>query len=397
MRKFLSLCIVVFLLGGFFVSLPSSVQSKPSLQDQIDQLEEKKKREEAAQEDLKQTIAKERQKFENLQHQKDDLTVELSDLEQEISRIQTEITQLQQEEEFLKNTYLITQQEIDLLEESIRVKENQLDGLINALYKDYCSRYNKYLFSSANINEILDKGIYLKYLYETDREFFSELKTTKEMLAEKKDVLINDQIRLLEVKKEIEVKFDDLENARNRKDHEIQNIQYLASNSQDVVEKSLQALEESESAVQYAITQIVELQRKKALQNKKMGALIWPVEGIVSSEFGMRMHPIFGVYRMHTGIDIDQRYGYKIKAVSDGTVAFSGWLTGYGNCVIIQHDIEYSTLYAHMNSRYVTKDQQVVQGEIIGEVGSTGWSTGPHLHFEVRKNGDYVNPRDYLP
>jgi murein DD-endopeptidase MepM/ murein hydrolase activator NlpD len=397
MKKFCSIFIIIFLLLGFFITLPSSVQSQPTLQDQIDQLEEKKKKEEKAQEDLKQTIAKERQKVENLQHQKDDLTVELSDLEQEIANIQDEITQLRSEEEFLKNTYLTTEQEIDVLEESIRLKENQLDGLINALYKDYCSRYNKYLFSSTNINEILDKGIYLKYLYETDREFFSELKKTKKILAGKKDALIKDQIRLLEVKKEIEQKSDDLENARNRKDQEIQNIQYMASYSQEVVQKSLQALEESESAVQYFITKIVELHRKKALQNKKMGALIWPIQGVVSSEFGMRMHPIFGVYRMHTGIDIDQQYGYPIKAVDEGTVAFSGWLTGYGNCVIIQHDLEYSTLYAHMNSRYATKDQQVVQGEIIGEVGSTGWSTGPHLHFEVRKNGDYVNPRDYLP
>jgi murein DD-endopeptidase MepM/ murein hydrolase activator NlpD len=397
MKKFCSIFIIIFLLLGFFITLPSSVQSQPTLQDQIDQLEEKKKKEEKAQEDLKQTIAKERQKVENLQHQKDDLTVELSDLEQEIANIQDEITQLRSEEEFLKNTYLTTEQEIDVLEESIRLKENQLDGLINALYKDYCSRYNKYLFSSTNINEILDKGIYLKYLYETDREFFSELKKTKKILAGKKDALIKDQIRLLEVKQEIEQKSDDLENARNRKDQEIQNIQYMASYSQEVVQKSLQALEESESAVQYFITKIVELHRKKALQNKKMGALIWPIQGVVSSEFGMRMHPIFGVYRMHTGIDIDQQYGYPIKAVDEGTVAFSGWLTGYGNCVIIQHDLEYSTLYAHMNSRYATKDQQVVQGEIIGEVGSTGWSTGPHLHFEVRKNGDYVNPRDYLP
>jgi murein DD-endopeptidase MepM/ murein hydrolase activator NlpD len=383
MKKFCSIFIIIFLLLGFFITLPSSVQSQPTLQDQIDQLEEKKKKEEKAQEDLKQTIAKERQKVENLQHQKDDLTVELSDLEQEIANIQDEITQLRSEEEFLKNTYLTTEQEIDVLEESIRLKENQLDGLINALYKDYCSRYNKYLFSSTNINEI--------------REFFSELKKTKKILAGKKDALIKDQIRLLEVKKEIEQKSDDLENARNRKDQEIQNIQYMASYSQEVVQKSLQALEESESAVQYFITKIVELHRKKALQNKKMGALIWPIQGVVSSEFGMRMHPIFGVYRMHTGIDIDQQYGYPIKAVDEGTVAFSGWLTGYGNCVIIQHDLEYSTLYAHMNSRYATKDQQVVQGEIIGEVGSTGWSTGPHLHFEVRKNGDYVNPRDYLP
>ncbi|MDD4614271.1 MAG: peptidoglycan DD-metalloendopeptidase family protein [Caldisericia bacterium] len=385
------------MLQCFFLTTPTVVRSEPTLQEQIDQLEEKKKREEAAQEDYKRTIEAERKKTESLQHKKDDLTKELSSFEENIANLQYEIEQLHIEEENLRKIYIITEQEISLLEESIRLKELQLDGLINALYRDYCSRLNKYLFSSSNINEILDKGIYLKYLYETDREFFSELKSNKALLAEKKDSYIEDQIRNLEVKKEIKEKYEELEMARQQKDEEIRNIQHLASQSQDMVEKSFRALAESEATVQRIISETLELNRLKSLKNKSMGALIWPIQGVVSSEFGMRMHPIFGVYRMHTGIDIDQRYGYPIKAVADGSVAFSGWLTGYGNCVLIQHDYDHSTLYAHMNRRSVSKDQEVVQGEVIGEVGSTGWSTGPHLHFEVRKNGDYVNPRDYLP
>ncbi|MDD4028091.1 MAG: peptidoglycan DD-metalloendopeptidase family protein [Caldisericia bacterium] len=397
MKKIGIFFLIVCMLQCFFLTTPTVVRSEPTLQEQIDQLEEKKKREEAAQEDYKRTIEAERKKTESLQHKKDDLTKELSSFEENIANLQYEIEQLHIEEENLRKIYIITEQEISLLEESIRLKELQLDGLINALYRDYCSRLNKYLFSSSNINEILDKGIYLKYLYETDREFFSELKSNKALLAEKKDSYIEDQIRNLEVKKEIKEKYEELEMARQKKDEEIRNIQRLASQSQNMVEKSFRALAESEATVQRIISETLELNRLKSLKNKSMGALIWPIQGVVSSEFGMRMHPIFGVYRMHTGIDIDQRYGYPIKAVADGSVAFSGWLTGYGNCVLIQHDYDHSTLYAHMNRRSVSKDQEVVQGEVIGEVGSTGWSTGPHLHFEVRKNGDYVNPRDYLP
>jgi murein DD-endopeptidase MepM/ murein hydrolase activator NlpD len=397
MKKIGIVLLALFLLQCFSMATPMVVRSEPTLQEQIDQLEEKKRREEAAQEDYKRTIEEERKKASTLRHIQDDLTEELGSYEENIATLQDEITQLLNEEENLRKIYNITQQEISLLEESIHLKEQRIGKLLNVLYKDYCSRYNKYLFSSSNINEILDKGIYLKYLYETDREFFSQLKENKLLLAEKKDSMIEDQIRKFELKNELKKKYEELEVARQKKDEEIRNIQFLASQSQDMVNKSLQALAQSEATVQQIIATTVELNRLKSLKNESMGALIWPIQGVVSSEFGMRMHPIFGVYRMHTGIDIDQRYGYPIKAVAKGTVVFSGWLTGYGNCVLIQHDYDHSTLYVHMNSRYVSKDQEVSQGEVIGEVGSTGWSTGPHLHFEVRKNGDYVNPRDYLP
>lgn len=100
---------------------------------------------------------------------------------------------------------------------------------------------------------------------------------------------------------------------------------------------------------------------------------------------------------MHTGIDIDAPLGSPIVTAARGVVAFSGWLGGYGNTVIVQHDQIHTTLYAHLNSLPVDKDQDLEQGEVLGYVGMTGWTTGPHLHFEIRKNGDPVNPASYLP
>lgn len=127
------------------------------------------------------------------------------------------------------------------------------------------------------------------------------------------------------------------------------------------------------------------------------GSLQWPLSGTVVSEFGMRVHPIFGDNRMHTGIDIDGTTGQPIGAAASGTVIFVGWQEGYGNVVILDHGDGLSTVYAHMSATGVSDGAAVDAGETVGQVGSTGYSTGPHLHFEVRIDGTAVNPRTYLP
>jgi murein DD-endopeptidase MepM/ murein hydrolase activator NlpD len=122
---------------------------------------------------------------------------------------------------------------------------------------------------------------------------------------------------------------------------------------------------------------------------------IKPVHGRFTSNYGYRRHPIFGDRRFHTGIDIAAPTGTSVAAAKEGTVIFAGWKSGYGNCIIIKHQFGYTTLYGHLSRISVRVGQWVSQGQTIGRVGSTGNSTGPHLHFEVLKFGVHTNPISY--
>jgi murein DD-endopeptidase MepM/ murein hydrolase activator NlpD len=124
---------------------------------------------------------------------------------------------------------------------------------------------------------------------------------------------------------------------------------------------------------------------------------IYPLRGAIASSFGMRKHPIYGDVRMHTGTDIDGKSGAPIVAAKEGRVIFAGAFGGYGNCVIIQHGTGVSSLYGHLSSIDVSVGNTIGKGEFIGRVGSTGVATGPHLHFEVRLNGDPKDPMLFLP
>lgn len=125
------------------------------------------------------------------------------------------------------------------------------------------------------------------------------------------------------------------------------------------------------------------------------GRLARPVPGPVVSGFGMRFHPILHYYRMHTGVDMHASYGTPVHAADKGMVVFAGWRGGYGKCVIIDHGSGVATLYAHLSDISVGEGQIVSRGETVGAVGSTGLSTGPHLHFEVRRYGTPVDPLSF--
>jgi murein DD-endopeptidase MepM/ murein hydrolase activator NlpD len=123
----------------------------------------------------------------------------------------------------------------------------------------------------------------------------------------------------------------------------------------------------------------------------------WPLIGRLSSGFGPRVHPIFGTRRMHTGLDIGGRSGEPIYAAKGGTVISAGWRGGYGNAVVVDHGGGFSTLYAHQSKIAVQIGDVVSLGDVLGYVGSTGWSTAPHLHYELRLNGKPIDPLPYLP
>jgi len=143
------------------------------------------------------------------------------------------------------------------------------------------------------------------------------------------------------------------------------------------------------------VNQIKNLQKSGAYAG---GSMTWPCPSskTISSYYGNRLHPILKKYKMHTGIDISAKQGASIVAANKGTVIMAGWQSGYGYTVVVDHGGGITTLYAHCSKILVSVGQNVKAGETIAKVGSTGMSTGPHLHFEVRKNGATTNPLNYV-
>ncbi len=127
------------------------------------------------------------------------------------------------------------------------------------------------------------------------------------------------------------------------------------------------------------------------------GKFMWPCTGEITSYYGWRTHPISGVTKYHSGMDIAVDYGTPIHAANAGTVVYSGWLGGYGYCVMINHGQGIVTLYGHNQALNVNEGQYVAKGTVIAYAGSTGYSTGPHCHFEVRLHGEVTEPLNYLP
>lgn len=166
--------------------------------------------------------------------------------------------------------------------------------------------------------------------------------------------------------------------------------------------KTLQQLEAEEDELISEASKISDYIRRLATANVMYvgGEMQWPAPGNfrIASAYGYRIHPIFRSRRFHSGIDITARQGEPISAANSGTVVFAGSRRGYGNTVIIDHGGGITTLYAHIMNRgiLVREGQRVNVGDVIAKVGSTGWSTGPHLHFEVRRNGDHENPMPFL-
>ena len=146
-----------------------------------------------------------------------------------------------------------------------------------------------------------------------------------------------------------------------------------------------------------AMIQRMEQDGRRMPQAGGTGQLAWPVNGEITSPFGWRVHPIWGTQIFHAGLDIGADYGDPVHAADSGTVVFAGWMGGYGNAVMIDHGGGMVTLYGHNSSITVGEGEQVSKGQTIALAGSTGNSTGPHCHFEVRNHGEVVRPLQYLP
>lgn len=184
---------------------------------------------------------------------------------------------------------------------------------------------------------------------------------------------------------------------------EVAQLEELSAAQEAVLERFIRERQQAEAARRAAeaearrrAAQLAGQQLPPAAVEGGPDAFAWPASGPITDPFGMRMHPVTHEWRMHNGLDIGAPMGATITASAPGRVIYSGWEGGYGNTIILDHGGATSTLYGHCSQLFVSEGQEVQRGQAIGAVGSTGVSTGPHLHFEIRINGVAVDPSSRL-
>lgn len=288
------------------------------------------------------------------------------------------------EAQIAENTELLEQTEADLAD-----KNRMLQRRVRDIYINGQVSYVDVLFGATDFNDLMTRMDILKRIIRHDYDLINEVKAKKLVVENTRDQLEKD-------KAEVEVLVADAAEKRDLMDYRRAQEQELLDQAIYDKETSEQAYEELMAASEEIAEMIRRSQYGYSGATPGAGGMIWPLGGPITSEFGWRTHPIFGTARFHSGLDIGGDYGLPIYAAAAGTVSYAGWISGYGYTVIIDHGGGITTLYGHNDSLNVSEGQSVGQGQVIAFCGSTGNSTGPHCHFEVRENGEPVSPYGYL-
>lgn len=289
-----------------------------------------------------------------------------------------------------------TQELIEIREESIRVTQAELDKQVRIyskrlrdIYKNGQINYIDVLFGSKDFSDFATRLELLKRVVKHDIGLINKIKEQRELLVVQKQELEADKKGLQKAKADLEPRRQAVLAKRNEK-AELFEAALADRERADQEYNELLAMSEE-------ITALIRRFQSGGQSGSGTGRMIWPVQGEITSEYGWRTHPVFGDARYHSGLDIGVDYDVPVAAADSGVVIHAGWLGGYGYAVILDHGGGIQTLYGHNNSVNVSEGQNVVQGATIAYAGSTGYSTGPHVHFEVRVNGEPTNPYDYLP
>lgn len=316
---------------------------------------------------------------------------EIAEINQKILDKQMEIETLEAQEEDLLKYLQKAERELEKSNKRFKDQKELLDKRLIALYEIGTASYLDILLSSKNISEFLSNYYLITEITEADTTLLKNVEAEK---------IYNEKLNeTLNIKKQA------LDESKEKKEQNailLENMSIIRTNKLQSLTEEEMTLEQEIEEYQKQVAEIETEIRLLAIANVGAeyvgGSMAWPVPGYtrITSPFGMRTHPITGVYKLHTGCDIGAPYGAQFIAANDGVVTYAGENRAYGKMVIIDHGGGVTTLYAHGSNIEVNVGDIVTQGTPVLAVGSTGYSTGPHAHFEVRINGEYVQPLDYI-
>ncbi|EAX46854.1 peptidase M23B [Thermosinus carboxydivorans Nor1] len=321
---------------------------------------------------------------------------QVDSISEQLRLIQGELDTVQGEYNAIQAQLAATEQQIELnqailakAEKNLAERSQILNKRIRDIYKNGQISYLDVLLGANDFADFATRMDLLKRVISQDVALIAQVKAERELVLQKKAELERDRAAILELKKAAAAKKQAIEARKAEREA----VLSAAVNERDTAERAYQEL----LATSKRIEEMLRSKQTGGRAAESTGAMLWPASGPITSPFGWRTHPIFGTARFHSGIDIGADYGDPVAAADGGVVVYADWMGGYGKTVIIDHGGGISTLYAHNSELLVSEGQRVRKGQPIARVGSTGYSTGPHLHFEVRQNGSPVNPLGYLP
>lgn len=391
MASFLALSI---LLGGQAIHMPAYADD---LDDQV--------------QDLQGQIDSSRLEQENWQQVIEDVSAKLKQIQADLDAANARLQSIQTKQAEINAQIAQTQNEIVKMEAYLKTRQDVLNHRVRAIYMHGQLNYLEVILGANSFSDFANRVELLKRVIRSDYNLILEIQKQKAAIEAKKAQLEEDKRQLDALAAEAEKTRQEIA----KKKAEQQKVLDAAKSNKAAAAQMEQDLNAQLASVRNLIQQrlaAAEAARQAAQQQaasddeggggsddnyvQGTGAMGWPCSGPITSPFGYRTHPIFGTTIFHAGIDIGVDYGTPIHAADSGVVVYSGWISGYGNAVIIDHGGGISTLYGHNQSLAVSEGQSVSKGSVIAYAGSTGNSTGPHCHFEVDVNGSPVNPMGYL-
>ena len=370
-------------LSGVLVLVFAVLAAVPAL---ADELEEKQQQLNSVQ----QQIEAQQRKAELARRKEQTIAEQLRAIQQELDTAEDEYETVNDQ---LENTEQHIKANVELsnrLTKKLEVQTKTLHRRIRDIYKNGQVNYLDVLLGAKDFNDFVGRMDILKKILAYDNALIQGTKADRETLRKAKEQLEADRAKIVELRKLAAAKREQVAERRQER----RGVLNAATYERETAERAYRELIETSRQIEQMIKRI---QSGEKNIGGSTGTMTWPAEGEITSPFGWRVHPIFGTQRLHTGIDIGADYGDAIRAADGGVVIHADWMGGYGNAVIIDHGNGISTLYAHNSQLLVDEGQTVAKGQTVARCGSTGYSTGPHLHFEVRQNGSPVNPLNYLP
>ena len=329
-----------------------------------------------------------------------------SDLNRYIKELDGQLTDIQQKIDMLTAQIEEKEQQIEItsaeLVEAEAVQQAQYEAMtkrIKFMYERGDMLYLELLLQSGNFSDMLNKAEYIEKLSDYDRNKLNEYISTTELIKLTKEALEEEKATLDETKEVRQGEQANLEALISTKNKELSNVKADISSKEAAIAE-YEAEIKAENAAIAALEKEVAAD-KAALYSRYMydgGMFTWPCPNYtrISDDYGNRLHPTLGITKMHNGIDLAAPSGSAILAAYNGTVVAADYNSTMGNYIMINHGGGLYTIYMHCSALYVSKGTDVTSGTKIAAVGSTGRSTGPHLHFGVRLNGAYVSPWNYL-